>query len=262
MSGWSPSWASQSFQPIVPSCGYLSQGLQGLIISTYGDHWLSRSTWGDPTAAQLYQLRAPHQRTPESITGLQFEATCWSLLGFPVAPLRFRNCCLPVMVCNAVMSAGMAHLAGLIEGGMSHRDAVAKVYKVWNCRGSTTKIPRSIGVQTEDCKKVLQWLQYYSMSLSLMAQLTCQVLEGHRATESDVVMLSTRVDCIHCSVNLRQIFLYLDQDDGWFINAGYFSIGPMGNICQSPTSLSKLPFLLVHLSSLPHFCFCVFLISW
>mmetsp|Transcript_35745 Transcript_35745/g.58526 ORF Transcript_35745/g.58526 Transcript_35745/m.58526 type:complete len:695 (+) Transcript_35745:62-2146(+) len=40
-----------------------------------------------------------------------------------------QNCCLPVMVCNAVMSAGMAHLAGLIEGGMSHRDAVAKVYK-------------------------------------------------------------------------------------------------------------------------------------
>ena len=34
-----------------------------------------------------------------------------------------------MMVCNAVMSAGMAHLAGLIEGGMSHRDAVAKVYK-------------------------------------------------------------------------------------------------------------------------------------
>eukprot|EP00438_Fugacium_kawagutii_P007782 Skav218541 [mRNA] locus=scaffold3191:33535:41293:+ [translate_table: standard] len=33
------------------------------------------------------------------------------------------------MVCNAVMSAGMAHLAGLIEGGMSHRDAVAQVYK-------------------------------------------------------------------------------------------------------------------------------------
>ena len=34
-----------------------------------------------------------------------------------------------VMVCNAVMSAGMAHLAGLVEGGMSHRDAVAKVFQ-------------------------------------------------------------------------------------------------------------------------------------
>ncbi|CAK8996874.1 unnamed protein product [Durusdinium trenchii] len=40
-----------------------------------------------------------------------------------------QNCCLPVMVCNAVMSAGMAHLAGLVEGGMSHRDAVAKVFQ-------------------------------------------------------------------------------------------------------------------------------------
>ncbi|CAK9028282.1 Type-3 glutamine synthetase (Type-3 glutamate--ammonia ligase) (Type-3 GS) [Durusdinium trenchii] len=40
-----------------------------------------------------------------------------------------QNCCFPVMVCNAIMSAGMAHLAGLIEGGMSHRDAVAQVFK-------------------------------------------------------------------------------------------------------------------------------------
>jgi len=40
-----------------------------------------------------------------------------------------QNCCFPVMVCNAIMSAGMAHMAGLIEGGMSHRDAVAQVFK-------------------------------------------------------------------------------------------------------------------------------------
>ncbi|CAE7806137.1 glnA3 [Symbiodinium sp. CCMP2456] len=40
-----------------------------------------------------------------------------------------QNCCLPVMVCNAIMAAGMASLAGLIEGGMSHRDAVAKMFK-------------------------------------------------------------------------------------------------------------------------------------
>ena len=39
-----------------------------------------------------------------------------------------QNCCLPLMVCNAIMSAGMAHLSSLIEGGMSHRDAVAKIY--------------------------------------------------------------------------------------------------------------------------------------
>ena len=40
-----------------------------------------------------------------------------------------QNCCLPVMVCNAIMAAGMAKLAEMIEGGMSHRDAVAKMYK-------------------------------------------------------------------------------------------------------------------------------------
>ena len=36
---------------------------------------------------------------------------------------------LPVMVCNAIMASGMAHLADLIEGGLSHRDAVAKMLK-------------------------------------------------------------------------------------------------------------------------------------
>jgi len=40
-----------------------------------------------------------------------------------------QNCCLPVMVCNAIMAAGMGKLAGMIEGGMSHRDAVAAMYK-------------------------------------------------------------------------------------------------------------------------------------
>eukprot|EP00438_Fugacium_kawagutii_P015905 Skav211054 [mRNA] locus=scaffold5518:798:6705:+ [translate_table: standard] len=69
-----------------------------------------------------------------------------------------QNCCFPVMVCNAIMSAGplwcpvvgqlkgftgfpawnlrisrilhyrMEHMAGLIEGGMSHRDAVAQAW--------------------------------------------------------------------------------------------------------------------------------------
>ena len=40
-----------------------------------------------------------------------------------------QNCCLPVMVCNAIMAAGMGKLAEMIEGGMSHRDAVANMYK-------------------------------------------------------------------------------------------------------------------------------------
>ena len=44
-----------------------------------------------------------------------------------------QNCCLPIMVCNAIMSAGMAHLSSLIEGGMSHRDAVAKIYTEQAC---------------------------------------------------------------------------------------------------------------------------------
>ena len=33
------------------------------------------------------------------------------------------------MVCNAIMAAGMGKLAEMIEGGMSHRDAVAQMYK-------------------------------------------------------------------------------------------------------------------------------------
>eukprot|EP00930_Biecheleria_cincta_P054226 TRINITY_DN4020_c0_g1_i2.p1 TRINITY_DN4020_c0_g1~~TRINITY_DN4020_c0_g1_i2.p1 ORF type:complete len:490 (+),score=110.75 TRINITY_DN4020_c0_g1_i2:202-1470(+) len=40
-----------------------------------------------------------------------------------------QNCSFPIMICNTIMASGMAHLAGLIEGGMSHRDAVAQVYK-------------------------------------------------------------------------------------------------------------------------------------
>jgi len=40
-----------------------------------------------------------------------------------------QNCSFPVMICNTIMAAGMSHVAGLIEGGMSHRDAVAKVFK-------------------------------------------------------------------------------------------------------------------------------------
>merc|ERR1719310_1796191 len=40
-----------------------------------------------------------------------------------------QNCAFPVMICNSIMSAGMSHLSGLIEGGMSHRDAVAQMYK-------------------------------------------------------------------------------------------------------------------------------------
>merc|ERR1719235_1417971 len=40
-----------------------------------------------------------------------------------------QNCSFPVMVCNTIMAAGMAHMAEKIESGMNHRDAVAQMYK-------------------------------------------------------------------------------------------------------------------------------------
>ena len=36
---------------------------------------------------------------------------------------------LPVMVCNAIMASGMSYLADLMEKGLSHRDAVAQLFK-------------------------------------------------------------------------------------------------------------------------------------
>merc|ERR1712203_1276416 len=40
-----------------------------------------------------------------------------------------QNCSFPIAICNTIMASGMAALSGLIEGGMSHRDAVAKLFK-------------------------------------------------------------------------------------------------------------------------------------
>merc|ERR1719258_242398 len=40
-----------------------------------------------------------------------------------------QNCSMPIAVCNTLFADGMAHLSGLIEGGMSLRDAVAQMYK-------------------------------------------------------------------------------------------------------------------------------------
>jgi len=36
---------------------------------------------------------------------------------------------MPIAVCNTMFADGMSHLSGLIEGGMSLRDAVAQMYK-------------------------------------------------------------------------------------------------------------------------------------
>mmetsp|Transcript_50346 Transcript_50346/g.90409 ORF Transcript_50346/g.90409 Transcript_50346/m.90409 type:complete len:707 (+) Transcript_50346:55-2175(+) len=39
-----------------------------------------------------------------------------------------QNCSFPIMICNTIMSSGMAHLSELVEGGKSLRDAVAEMY--------------------------------------------------------------------------------------------------------------------------------------
>jgi glutamine synthetase len=41
-----------------------------------------------------------------------------------------QNCSMPVMLCNAVMAAGMDELSTRIEGGAKTRDAVADMYKL------------------------------------------------------------------------------------------------------------------------------------
>merc|ERR1712050_172828 len=40
-----------------------------------------------------------------------------------------QNCSFPIAICNTMMASGMAALSSLIEGGMNHRDAVAKLFK-------------------------------------------------------------------------------------------------------------------------------------
>jgi len=40
-----------------------------------------------------------------------------------------QNCSFPIAVCNTIMASGMAALSSLIESGVSHRDAVAKLFK-------------------------------------------------------------------------------------------------------------------------------------
>jgi len=40
-----------------------------------------------------------------------------------------QNCSFPIAIVNTVMASGMAHVASLVEGGLSHRDAVAKVFE-------------------------------------------------------------------------------------------------------------------------------------
>jgi len=88
------------------------------------------------------------------------------------------------MVCNAIMSAGMAHLASLVEGGKSHRDAVAEIFKEnkhviftgngysseWPIEASKRGLPnlnttpKAIATWTsEKNKKLLESLKIYTM---------------------------------------------------------------------------------------------------
>ncbi|OLP92032.1 Glutamine synthetase [Symbiodinium microadriaticum] len=63
----------------------------------------------------------------------------------------------PIMVCNAIMAAGMAQLADLIEGGLSHRDAVAKMFKE-NKHVIFTGNGYSEEWKTEGCLKAVETL--------------------------------------------------------------------------------------------------------
>jgi len=40
-----------------------------------------------------------------------------------------QNCSFPIAICNTIMASGMSALSALIEGGLSHRDAVAQMFK-------------------------------------------------------------------------------------------------------------------------------------
>jgi len=129
-----------------------------------------------------------------------------------------QNCCFPVMVCNAIMSAGMAHLAGLIEGGMSHRDAVAQVFKEnkhviftgngysaeWpieaNKRGlpNLNTTPKAIATwNSEKNKKLLETLKIYTaeetearqevMYENYISSMCCEVETMVQMTETGII---------------------------------------------------------------------------
>merc|ERR550537_1311190 len=75
----------------------------------------SRNTVDVPGGAEDRNRTAPF---PHCGNRFEFRATGSS-----------QNCSMPIAVCNTIFSSGMSHLSGLIEGGMSLRDAVAQMYK-------------------------------------------------------------------------------------------------------------------------------------
>ena len=128
----------------------------------------------------------------------------------------------------------------------------------WGWKGSISEepveIPRSVG-------KIAKVLQFYGIWLSRMAQLWCQVLEGHRVCSwilcGDVVdrhllIVSTVpwiLDKLFASrwLLLHQCRLLLTWSHGQYLSISYKPV-------EAP--------LLVHLSSFATFLLSVFLISW
>jgi glutamine synthetase len=75
----------------------------------------SRNTMAVPTGIEDRNRTAPF---PHCGNRFEFRAVGSS-----------QNCAVPVCVCNTIFASGMSHLAGLLEGGMALRDALAQMYK-------------------------------------------------------------------------------------------------------------------------------------
>jgi len=117
-----------------------------------------------------------------------------------------QNCCLPIMVCNAIMSAGMAHLSSLIEGGMSHRDAVAKIYTenkhvIFTGNGYSAEWPveaskRGLPNLNTTPKAIATWSS--EKNTKLLETLKIYTKEETEARQE--VMYENYISCICCEV--------------------------------------------------------------
>ncbi|CAE7823401.1 glnA3 [Symbiodinium sp. CCMP2592] len=117
-----------------------------------------------------------------------------------------QNCCLPIMVCNAVMSAGMSHMASLIEGGMSHRDAVAQVFKenkhvIFTGNGYSAEWPveaskRGLPNLNTTPKAIATWSS--EKNTKLLETLKIYTKEETEARQE--VMYENYISCICCEV--------------------------------------------------------------
>eukprot|EP00933_Yihiella_yeosuensis_P075688 TRINITY_DN85142_c0_g1_i1.p1 TRINITY_DN85142_c0_g1~~TRINITY_DN85142_c0_g1_i1.p1 ORF type:complete len:798 (+),score=199.79 TRINITY_DN85142_c0_g1_i1:74-2467(+) len=75
----------------------------------------SRNTMSVPAGAEDRNRTAPF---PHCGNRFEFRAVGSS-----------QNCAMPVATCNTIFASGMSHMASMIEGGMSLRDAVAIMYR-------------------------------------------------------------------------------------------------------------------------------------